>query len=57
MAHFKIVNTDNFGGDYPDEYFVNLPPMTVKRHRISQTRLTAIIAAVTMHPLLQGGPF
>jgi hypothetical protein len=28
MAMFKIVNTDNFGGDYPDEHFVNLPPMT-----------------------------
>ena len=24
----KIVETDNFGGDYPDEKFVNLPPMT-----------------------------
>ncbi len=25
---FKIVNTDNFNGDYPDEFFLNLPPMT-----------------------------
>ena len=26
MARFLIVNTDNFGGDYPDEKFVeNLP--------------------------------
>ena len=24
----KIVETDNFGGDYPDEKFVNLPSMT-----------------------------
>lgn len=24
---FRIVETDNFGGDYPDESFVNLPPM------------------------------
>lgn len=24
----KIVETDNYGGDYPDEKFVNLPQMT-----------------------------
>ena len=24
----KIVETDNFGRDYPDEKFVNLPPMS-----------------------------
>lgn len=24
----KIVETDNFNGDYPDEKFVNLPPMS-----------------------------
>jgi hypothetical protein len=24
----KIVETDNFGGDYPDERFVSLPQMT-----------------------------
>ena len=23
----RIVNTDNFGGDYPDEFFVDLPPL------------------------------
>ena len=23
----KIVETDNFGGDFPDERFLNLPPM------------------------------
>lgn len=23
----KIVETDNFGGDYPDERFLNLPSM------------------------------
>lgn len=23
----KIVETDNFDGDYPDESFLNLPPM------------------------------
>lgn len=25
----KIVETDNYGGDYPDEKFVNLPPMDI----------------------------
>lgn len=24
----KIIETDNFGGDYPDEKFLSLPPMT-----------------------------
>jgi hypothetical protein len=23
----KIVNTDNFGGDYPNESFLNIPPL------------------------------
>ena len=27
MDMFKIVETDNFGGDYPDEKQLNLPPM------------------------------
>lgn len=26
----KIIETDNFGGDYPDEKFLNLPPMTTQ---------------------------
>jgi len=26
----RIVETDNFGGDYPDESFVNLPQMTAQ---------------------------
>ncbi len=25
MTGFKIVETDNFGGDYPNEKFVNIP--------------------------------
>lgn len=25
---YKIINTDNFDGDYPDESFVNLPATT-----------------------------
>lgn len=25
---YKIVETDNFGGDYPDEKFLNIPPTT-----------------------------
>ena len=24
----RIIETDNLGGDYPDERFLNLPPMT-----------------------------
>ena len=28
---YKIVETDNFGGDYPDEKFVSLPPMTKEK--------------------------
>ena len=27
MALYKIIETDNFGGDYPDEKFVNVPAM------------------------------
>ena len=31
MPQYKIVETDNYGGDYPDEKFVeNLPYMTSK---------------------------
>jgi hypothetical protein len=26
MIQYKIVETDNFGGDYPDEKFLALPP-------------------------------
>jgi hypothetical protein len=26
----RIVETDNFDGDYPNEKFVNLPPLTLK---------------------------
>lgn len=25
----RIVETDNYGGDYPDEKFVNLPTMNI----------------------------
>lgn len=27
MTRYRIVETDNFGRDYPDESFVNLPTM------------------------------
>lgn len=27
LTRYKIVETDNFGGDYPDEKFVNLPAL------------------------------
>ena len=35
---YKIVETDNFGGDYPDEREVNLPWMTKEQaERIAAT--------------------
>ena len=36
----KIVNTDNFGGDYPDEKFVEGLP------RLTKTHAEAICAAI-----------
>ena len=27
MTRWKIVETDNYAGDYPDESFVNIPPL------------------------------
>lgn len=35
----RIVETDNFGGDYPDEKFVNLP-------RMDEDRAKAITEAI-----------
>lgn len=35
----KIVETDNFGGDYPNEKFLPLPPLT-REHAL---RITAAI--------------
>jgi hypothetical protein len=29
----KIIETDNFGGDYPDEKFLNLPPLREEHAR------------------------
>lgn len=29
MVLYRIVETDNFGGDYPDEQFLNLPTMSL----------------------------
>ena len=29
----RIVETDNYGGDYPNEKFVNLPPMSLEHAR------------------------
>lgn len=28
MSRYRIVETDNHGGDWPNESFVNLPPTT-----------------------------
>lgn len=39
---YKIVETDNFGGDYPDEKFVSLPPMT-------KEKAEAIAGAINQH--------
>lgn len=34
---YKIVETDNFDGDYPDEKFVNIPATSqIKAQRIAQ---------------------
>ncbi len=35
----KIIETDNFGGDYPDEKFVNLP-------RMSKDHAEAVVKAI-----------
>ena len=29
----RIIETDNYGSDYPNETFVNLPPMTEEHAR------------------------
>ena len=41
MTMFKIVETDNFGGDYPNEKFLNLPPMReeVAKHLVDDINL------------------
>ena len=39
MPVFRIVDTDNYGGDYPDERFINLPPMS---HEAADEIATAI---------------
>ena len=31
MTRFKVVEGDNFGGDYPDEKFVNVPATTKEK--------------------------
>lgn len=31
ITRYKIVETDNFGGDYPDEKFVNVPATTKEK--------------------------
>lgn len=34
MRRAKIVETDNHGGDYPNERFLNIPPVTDEQARI-----------------------
>lgn len=33
-ADMRIVETDNFNGDYPDEKFLNIPPMSEDHARL-----------------------
>ncbi len=42
----KIVETDNFGGDYPNEKFLNLPSMGIEH---AQEVCRAINRAFTVH--------
>ena len=36
MRNFRIIETDNFGGDYPDEKFLSLPNMTrIQAHAVA----------------------
>ena len=34
MKLCKIVETDNFGRDYPNESFLNLPPMSEEKAKV-----------------------
>lgn len=40
----RIVETDNFGGDYPDEKFVNLPLMGVERAEIVAETINVVFS-------------
>lgn len=44
----RIVETDNFGRDFPDEKFLNLPPMP----ELNALEVAAVINAAfsSMHP-------
>jgi hypothetical protein len=39
---FRIVETDNFGGDYPDEKFVNLPVTTEAKAQVVAKAINSI---------------
>ena len=39
---FRIVETDNHGGDYPDEKFLNLPATTEARAKIVAAAINSI---------------
>lgn len=44
---YKIVETDNFGRDYPDESFVNIPPLP-------KEQCEEIATVINKHCNLQG---
>jgi hypothetical protein len=48
MAGYRIVETDNFGRDYPDESFVNLP--TIYLEDDAKAIAEAINNALCNHP-------
>lgn len=51
MPLFKIVETDNFGGDYPDEKFLNLPAMHKQfAERIAAEINQAFCGVISTHP-------
>ena len=44
-ARWKIVETDNFGGDYPDEQFVNVAPTTQAKAQMIADAINAVFCA------------
>ena len=46
MTLYRIVETDNFGSDYPDEKFLNIPPWP---HKSEIEAIAAIINSIFCH--------
>lgn len=49
MTQYKIVETDNFNGDYPDEQFVNLPLMNLAKAKVVAEAINKACSS-TSHP-------